>query len=236
ARLAGKQTAHDRRTGTARARNQRQHLRETNGKRIADAELVHAVVSPADKLRHQQQQPDDDHHRRDHPEVFRERSLDLFLQQQPERAHRKRTDDYQPAQPRVARESWLARRRAAAEPRQVIGNESARDVDDVGREVDEHGEQSAELNDGDRRGRLLGLKGLVDAAVQFKNAGGEDKMSSGTDGGEFGKALNEAEKESLKNGHPGYSRKEFLAAIQSYTDGGMIRPERTIVASCQGNA
>ena len=46
----------------------------------------------------------------------------------------------------------------ATEQRKVIAHKGAGDVDDVARKVDEHGQQRAELNHGDRGGRLLSFE------------------------------------------------------------------------------
>ena len=59
----------------------------------------------------------------------------------------------------------------------MIADESAQDVDDVAREIDQHGEQRAELNDGDGRRRLLGLQCLVDAAVKINDAAAKTRCA-----------------------------------------------------------
>ena len=85
----------------------------------------------------------------------------------------------------------------------MIEDERAQNVHDVAREIDQNRQQRAELNHGDRRGGLLGLQRFVRAAKEIDEAGRENEMSSGTNRDKFRQALNEAEEDSLKNGHYG---------------------------------
>ena len=59
------------------------------------------------------------------------------------------------------------------------------------------GEQGAQLNYGNRRGRLLSLERGVGAGIQANGARCENKMCGGTDGDEFGESLDEAEVDDL---------------------------------------
>jgi hypothetical protein len=83
----------------------------------------------------------------------------------------------------------------------VIDDKSLRDVDNVAREVDEHREQSSQLNHRDSRSGLFRLKTLVHSCVKADSAGSKHEMGSGTNRNEFCETLDDAEDDSLENGH-----------------------------------
>src|SRR5215207_2669729 len=112
------------------------------------------------------------------------------------------------SQPRRARQARpeaaaapITLRAAAAEQREVVAQEGGRDGPDVAREVDEDGEQRAELDDGDGGRRLLRAQGLFDPRVKPRRAAGEDEVRRRADGDELGQPLHDAEDDGLKDGH-----------------------------------
>jgi hypothetical protein len=99
----------------------------------------------------------------------------------------------------------------------VIDDKGSRDVDDVAREVDKHGEQSSQLNYGDARSGLFRLETFVDSRVKADSASSEDEMGGGTNRDEFCKTLDDAEDDSLENGH--IKRWWLLVFVVNYRTG-----------------
>src|SRR5215213_1126299 len=83
----------------------------------------------------------------------------------------------------------------------MIRHESRHDVHDVSCEIDQNSEQCAELNDGNRGRGLFSLQGFISAAVKIYEACCENEMCRGANRDEFRQALDQAEEDSLKNGH-----------------------------------
>ena len=81
----------------------------------------------------------------------------------------------------------------------MIADKCGRDVPDVAGEIDEDGEQRAELNNGNRRGGELRAHGII--LVKIDGATGEDQMRRRANRDEFRQPLNDAEDDSLEYGH-----------------------------------
>ena len=96
--LAREEAAHDGRARAARARKEREHLREADGQSVAKAQLLHPAPARADLLGDEEEERDDDHHRRDDPEVLGERPLDLLLEGEPDDADGQRAEEDEPDQ------------------------------------------------------------------------------------------------------------------------------------------
>jgi len=90
-----------------------------------------------------------------------------------------------------------AGRRPAAKERDVVADEGVADVPYVAREVDEDGDERAELYDGDGRRYLL----RVELLRESRRARRENQVRGRTDGDELGQPLNDAEDDCLKNVH-----------------------------------
>src|SRR6185369_3062941 len=83
----------------------------------------------------------------------------------------------------------------------MVHDKSTSDVDNVSREVDQNGEQRAELNHRDGGRGLLGLQRLVRATVKIDESSCENQMRRRTNRDKFSQALNETQEDSLEDSH-----------------------------------